>query len=198
MRHSLRTIAVGLLALALGCQSDSGGSGRGGNIRLPESGTLFIKVFNEDPASVGPAEVEVSVDGQKILDRNFVMDEKSYDGQYQIRLPKGKHVIEAATAEGKAFTSRAINLKDEAFIQIYVTEDRKFGLTQGSRRSLARLVIKRTRAAAGVNSNPALWMIIPAPAPSPSTRDYVKNDFKARAAEKLGVEPGAAGKRGKP
>ncbi|NUM53326.1 MAG: hypothetical protein HUU46_06760 [Candidatus Hydrogenedentes bacterium] len=197
MRCLLRTTLLAFAALAIGCQSN--GDSRGGaKIRLPESGTLFMKVFNEDPGATGPTQVAVTVDGQKVLDRNFSMDEKSYDGQYQIRLPQGKHVIEAATAEGKAFTSRAINLKDEAFLQIYVTEDRKFGLTHGSRRSLARLVIKRTRAAAGVNSNPALWMIIPAPQPSPSTREYVKNDFKAKAAEKLGVEPGTTRQKGKP
>ena len=178
MRWLLSAVCVSVAVLASNCQSDGGGPGGGADIRLPERGTLFMKVFNEDPSATGPADVQVTLDGEKILDRNFTMDEKSYDGQYQIKLPKGKHVLQASTEQGAVFTSKAFTLKDKAFVQIYVTEDKKFRLTKDSRRSLARLVIKRMRASRGVNSDPALWMIVPAPQASSSTRDAVKKNIR--------------------
>ena len=100
MRWLLRAVCVSVAVLASNCQSDSGGPGGGADIRLPERGTLFMKVFNEDPSATGPADVQVTLDGEKILDRNFTMDEKSYDGQYQIKLPKGKHVLQASIEQG--------------------------------------------------------------------------------------------------
>lgn len=196
MRWFTRAIALALALAATSCQTGGGSSGAG-DIRLPEHGTLFMKVFNEDPAKTGAPEVAVKLDGENILDRNFTTNAKSYDGQYQIRLPQGRHVLEASTPQGATFTSRAFNLKDKAFIQIYVTGDNTFHLTSGSRRSLVRLVIKRMRAARGVNSDPALWMIIPAPQPSPSTRDAAKKKLKAKAAESLGLPSATTTQRGK-
>ncbi len=185
MRWFTRTIAVALTLAATSCQTGGGSSGAGG-IRLPEHGTLFMKVFNEDPAKTGAPEVAVKLDGEEILDRSFTTNAKSYDGQYQIRLPQGRHVVEASAPQGATFTSRAFNLKDKAFIQIYITGDNKFHLTSGSRRSLVRLVIKRMRAARGANSDPALWTIIPAPQPSPSTRGAAKKRFTFKPAGSAG------------
>ena len=185
MRWFSRAIAVALALAVTSCQTGGGSSGAGG-LRLPEHGTLFMKVFNENPAKTGAPEVAVKLDGENILDRNFTTNAKSYDGQYQIRLPQGKHVLEASTPQGATFTSRAFNLKDKAFIQIYVAENNTFHLTSGSRRSLVRLVIKRMRAARGVNSDPALWMIIPAPQPSPSTRGTAKKNFTFKPAGSAG------------
>lgn len=178
MRWVLRAICISAAVLASNCESDSGGSGGSANIRLPERGTLFMKVFNEDPSATGPTNVEVTLDGSKILERAFAMDARSYDGQYQVKLPQGRHVLQATTEQGAVFTSKSFNLKDKAFIQIFVTEGKKVRLTQGSRRSLARLVIKRMRAARGINSDPALWMILPTPQPSPSSRDAMKKNIR--------------------
>ena len=194
MRWIFHAAVAGLAALALGCQTGGGSSGAGGG-RLRDHGTLFMKVFNEDASKTGPAQVEVKLDGEKILDRNFTMGEKSYDGQYQVRLPQGRHLLEASTPQGGTFTSRAFNLKDKAFIQVYVTEDSKWHLTSGSRRSLVRLVIKRMREASGAKSDPALWMIIPAPTPSPATRG--KRNFGIKPVGTAGKPFGNATQEGK-
>jgi len=188
-------IALALVALALalaGCESDGGGNSHvlGGG-RLPKNGTLFMKVYNQDASKTGPADVQVKLNGEKIVDRAFSMGADSYDGQYQIRLPQGRHTIEASTPQGATFTSRAVNLKDTAFVQIYVTEDSKVRLTPGSQRSLARLVIKRMHAASGVNSDPALWMIIPAPKPAPATIDTAIKNFATKPQAKPQGKPSA-------
>lgn len=171
MRGFLCAAVIALAVVCTGCQTGNGSSGK---VSLPKHGTLFVKVFNENANKIGAPEVQLSLDGQKILDRSFTQNAKSYDGQYQIRLPQGRHILEASTPQGAVFTSRAFNLKDKAFLQVYVTEDKKWHLTPGSKRSLVRLVIKRMRAARGINSDPALWMIIPAPKPSPATRQTQK------------------------
>lgn len=153
--------------LAVGCET-TGGSGGGAG--ATKHGTLFLKVFNEDGQSLGPTDIKLKLDGAEILHRNFAMDENSYDGQYQVTLPQGRHLLEASSMQGAQFTSRAFNLKDEAFIQVYVTEEGKWRLTPSSRRSLGRLVIRRVREARGIYSDPALWMIIPPPKPATPTR----------------------------
>ncbi|MDZ4860658.1 MAG: hypothetical protein SGI88_16905 [Candidatus Hydrogenedentes bacterium] len=147
------------------CQTaGNGGSG------ATKHGTLFLKVFNEEGNRLGPTDIKLKLDGAEILNRNFATDPSGFDGQYQIRLPQGKHRLEAAGMQGSTFTSRAFKLDEESFLQVYVTEGGKWRFTPSSKRSMSRLVIKHMREARGIQSNPALWMIITAPQPATPTR----------------------------
>ncbi len=191
MGRAVYTALVLAALLPTACQS-TGGSGGGAT----KHGTLFLKVFNEEGQSLGPTDIKLKLDGTEILNRTFVTDPSGYDGQYQIRLPLGKHKLEASTLEGSTYTSRAFKLKDESFIQVYATEGGKWSLTPSSKRSLARLVIKRMREARGLNSNPALWMIIPTPQPATPTRP--QRTLAGNGGSVLGKPANTATKRGNP
>jgi len=192
VQRAVHTALILSTIIVAGCQS-TGGSGGGASSK---HGTLFLKVFNDEGQRIGPTDIKLKLDGAEILNRNFTTDPSGYDGQYQIRLPLGKHTLEASSLQGSAFTSRAFKVKDETFLQVYVTEEGKWRFTPSSKRSVARLVIKRMREARGINSNPALWMIIPAPQPATPSRP--QRSFAGNAGSILSKPDNTTTDRGKP
>lgn len=169
-----------LLAAAQGCATPEL-TGTGGSVELrnmtkqapanSDRGTLFLKVFIEEPnASTPPTDIQIKLDGKEIVHRSFSMGRESYDGQYQIKLPNGRHTLEVSSQRAQAQKTKKFYLNDTVFIEVYITDKGQYLLSRESRQSIARFVIKKSREARGQNSNRALWMMLPSPRPEPGYR----------------------------
>lgn len=153
--------ALLLAALASGCETTSG-SGTGQGVNVGEKGRLFLKVFVDEKARAhGPVDVKVALNGEEVINRTFTLGKDSYDGQYQFILPPGQHTLSAFSQKAQATTTRKFYVRNDYFIQLYVTESGKWRLTPASRRSIIRFAWRKARGKPTGTFNPALWMHVP-------------------------------------
>jgi hypothetical protein len=160
--RAVLTLAALLAALVTGCETTSG-SGSGEGVNIGEKGRLFLKVFVDETARAhGPVDVKVALNGEEVINRTFLMGKESYDGQYQFILPPGEYMLSAFSQKAQTKATRKFYVRNDYFIQLYVTEGGKWRLTPASRRSILRFAWRKARGKPTGAFNPALWMLVPA------------------------------------
>ncbi|MCC6487876.1 MAG: hypothetical protein IT364_10285 [Candidatus Hydrogenedentes bacterium] len=156
--------SLALAVLLAGCETTEsrselpvvGASGKAG----AKKGDVFLKVFVDDEAkSEAPVDIQVAVDDKPVISRSFYLGKDSDDGQYQLTLPKGTHVLSAMSQSGKAQIRRKFRVTDDdKFIELYVTDNGRVRLTRESKIRILKFVIKNYRKPQTKNFNRHMWM----------------------------------------
>ncbi|MCC6694123.1 MAG: hypothetical protein IT365_00705 [Candidatus Hydrogenedentes bacterium] len=165
MRYApLIAASLALAILLTGCETTEsrselpivGASGKAG----AKKGDVFLKVFVDDQAkSEAPVDIQVAVDDKPVISRSFYLGKDSDDGQYQLTLPKGTHVLSAMSQRGKAQIRRKFRVTDDdKFIELYVTDNGRVRLTRESKIRILKFVIKNYRKPQTKNFNRHMWM----------------------------------------
>jgi hypothetical protein len=140
-----------LAAAAPGCASTSGSSNN-------KRGKAFLHVFVDDNAkALGPMDVQVLIDDKLAINRNFSLGRNVSDGKYLLELPVGRHRLTAQSSQANSRVTRSFTIKDEIFIELYLTKEGKAKLTPKSKISIAKFVIKKMKEPRDKQFHPALW-----------------------------------------
>ena len=194
MRYArLIAASLALAVLLAGCETTEsrselpgvGASGKAG----AKKGKVFLKVFVDDEAkSEAPVDIQVAVDDEKLIDRSFSFGRDSYDGQYQLTLPKGTHVLTAMSQRGKAQIRRKFRVTDDdKFIDLYVTDNGRVRLTRASKIRILKFVIKNYKKPQTKTFNRNMWMHL-----TMQSTDTAQPAEESRAVAQLHMPPAAA------
>lgn len=176
----LIVLTVALAWLACGCQTDKSAKGdlpivKAASQAAAKRGTVFLKVFVDDDAKAKtPVDMQVAIDDKPLINRSFSFGRDSYDGQYQITLPKGRHTLSAVSNRGNVQVQKSFRVKDRQFIELYVTDNGRWRLTPASKARILRFVIKTYRNPQTKTFNPAMWMRLSRDLPDDSVRPEPK------------------------
>lgn len=158
MKRSLpiRRILCGCVLVALslgtlGCETPSGS----GNAKR---GKAYLHVFVDGKAqAMSPMDVQVFIDDKLAINRNFSLDRNANDGRYLLELARGRHSLTAVSSRANTRVTRSFTIKDEIFIELYLTKEGKVKLTPKSKISIAKFVVKKMKEPRDKQFHPALW-----------------------------------------
>lgn len=135
----------------------SGCSTTGGSDHA-KRGKAFLHVFVDDDAkSMSPMDVQVFIDDKLAINRNFSMGRNVNDGKYLLELLQGRHTLTAVSSRANTRVTRSFTIKDEIFIELYLTKEGKVKLTPKSKLSIAKFVIKKMKEPREKQFHPALY-----------------------------------------
>ncbi len=152
VKWAVCALSIAMLAAAApGCASTSGSSNN-------KRGKAFLHVFMDDNAkALNPMDVQVFIDDKLAINRNFNLGREANDGKYLLELLQGRHSLTAVSSRANARVTRSFTIKDEIFIELYLTKEGNVKLTPKSKISIAKFVVKKMKEPRDKQFHPALW-----------------------------------------